>query len=51
MEIITIFHSPELKTMTGTANQDNKYQHSQTMIHLAGMCKVHTASLGLGVSH
>ena len=51
MEIITIFHPPELKTMTGTANQDSKYQHSQTMIYLSGMGKVHTASHGLGVSH
>ena len=51
MEIITIFHPPELKTMTGTANQDNKYQYSQTMIHLSGMGEVHTASHGLGISH
>lgn len=47
VEIITIFHPPELKTMTGTANQDNKYQHSQTMIHLSGMGKVHTATVDL----
>lgn len=47
MEIITIFHPPELKTMTGTASQDNKYQHSQTMIYLSGMGKVHTLAVDL----